>query len=375
MSWSFRLARIGNLDVKVHLSIVLLLALGAWIWGAPHGPSGALFGVGMMVLLILSVALHELGHALAARAFGLPVREILLLPIGGLAVLGRRPERPVQELVIAAAGPLVNVAIVIALAFIGAVSGLAAGLTPQAVLGLLGEPTPLGGLLWLMQANILLVLFNLIPAFPLDGGRMLRALLWMATDERRSMALAATVGQGLALVIGALGLLSSNLALVLTAVFIFFGARQEQAGVEAAPTLAQLRAGDVYNRGAITLQIGDRVGDVARHILSSYQPDFAVLHGAAPIGIVTRQEVIGALAAGKEDAYVTTVMRRDVVRVDVAASLDVVRQVMGAQGVRVVAVFEGEEYRGLLSLDDIAEAYPIGRLLRQPGGGAAPSAG
>src|SRR5687767_2334640 len=134
MSWSFRLARIGNLDVKIHLSIVLLLALGAWIWGAPHGPSGALFGVGMMLLLILSVALHELGHALAARAFGLPVREILLLPIGGLAVLGRRPERPAHELVIAAAGPLVNVAIVIGLAFIGAISGLAAGLTPQAVL-------------------------------------------------------------------------------------------------------------------------------------------------------------------------------------------------------------------------------------------------
>lgn len=375
MSWSFRLARVGGVDVKVHLSIVLLLALGALLWGQPHGAAGALFGVAIMLLLILCVVLHELGHALAARALGLPVREILLLPVGGLAVLGRAPQRPLHELLIAAAGPLVNLIIVVVLAVIGAVSGVAAGLTPQDVVALVGEPTLLGGLLWLMQANIMLVLFNLLPAFPLDGGRMLRAVLWMATDERRATAIAAGVGQALGLLIGLLGLFGGNLAIALTGAFIFFGARQEQAGAAAAPALARLRAGDTYNRGAVTLQIGDRVGDVARHILRSYQPDFAVLHGAAPIGIVSRQEVVGALAAGQEDAYVTGVMRRDVVRVDVSASLEVVAQVMAAQGVRVVAVFEGDQYRGLISREDIEEAYPIGRLLRQPAGDPTPSAG
>jgi Zn-dependent protease len=360
MNWSFRIARIAGIDIKIHITFFLILLLGALQWGGGFGPAGALFGVLLMVLLFVCVTLHELGHSLVAQRFGIPVREIVLLPLGGLAMLGRNPSKPLHELLIAAAGPLVNVLIAGGLFLVTGAASLTGVLNGQGLVdGQRAAPSLELLLGWLLAANISLVLFNLIPAFPLDGGRMLRAVLAMRMSYQRATRIATLVGQGLAIVLGVYGFVSGNILLALVALFVFFGAGQENAEGQARTVLTTRRVGDTYNRHALTLAIGDRVSKVADYILTSYQPDFAVMQGSQPIGIVTREDVLRALATNPQDGYVTGIMRREIVRVDAHASLEQVREMMGAQNARVVAVYDGATYLGLVSLDDIAEAFTL----------------
>ncbi|MBK9712634.1 MAG: site-2 protease family protein [Kouleothrix sp.] len=360
MNRSFRFTRVAGIDIKIHVTFVLILLLGALQWGGQFGAAGALFGILLMILLFVCVTLHELGHSLVAQRFGVPVREIVLLPLGGVAVLGRNPSRPLHELLIAAAGPLVNVLIAAGLfAFTGATRALGVldgqGLVPGQA------PSPSFELLlsWLLAANVGLVLFNLIPAFPLDGGRMLRAVLAMFTGNQRATRIAAVIGQVIAVGLAVYGFASGNILLALVAVFVFFGAGQESAQGQARTVLETRRVGDAYNKYALTLAIGDRVSKVADYILTSYQPDFAVLQGGSLAGIVTRDDVLRALATDPRDAYVTGIMRREVVRVDANASLEQAREIMGERAARVVAVYDGDSYLGLVSQEDIAEAFAI----------------
>lgn len=371
MGWSFPIARIAGIEIKVHVTFFLILVLGA-LSGIENGVVGALFGVLLMLLLFLCVTLHELGHSITAQRLGIPVREIVLLPLGGVALLARNPSKAWQELVIAAAGPLVNVVIAAALLLVTGTAIAAGRIDPSALqLQPSGLDPSLPSLLqWLIAANIALVLFNLIPAFPLDGGRIFRALLAMAFGFPRATRIAATVGQLIAIVLGVYGFSTGSWGLMLVALFVFFGAGQENAEGQARTMLTTLRVGDAYNRHALTLTITDRVSQVVRYILTSYQPDFAVVQGGRPIGIVTRDDVLRALATGDGDAYVTQIMQREIVRVEAGDTLDRVREVMAEQGARVAAVYQGEAYLGLVSLDDMAEAYAVLRFLeRQRNGG------
>lgn len=359
MNWSFRIARIAGIDIKVHVTFFLILILGALPWGSQFGLPGALFGIALILLLFLCVTLHELGHGLAARYYDIPVREIILLPLGGLAMLGRNPSKPIQELVIALAGPLVNVIIALLLLLVTSSDLMLGGLSDTTLMNSTQEPSLSLLLLWLLQANIALVIFNMIPAFPLDGGRVLRAVLAMVMPAQRATAIATSVGQGIAILLGLYGVLNGNFMLVLVAIFIFFGAGQENVEGQARTVLTTLRVGDAYNKHALTLQIGDRVSKVVDYILTSYQPDFAVMQGSHPLGIVTRDDVLNALSSAPDDQYVTLIMRREVLRLDANASLDTARQQIAEKGVRVGAVYSGEAYLGLVSLEDIAEAYAV----------------
>ena len=366
MGWSFRIARVSGIDIKLHATFPLILVLGAVQWGSRFGAEGALFGAVLMALLFLCVTLHELGHSVVAQAFKIPVREIVLLPLGGVAMLGRNPDKPVQELLIAAAGPAVNVVIAAGL-LLG--TGFTAGLGGLDAHGLVAgrEATPslLTMVIWLLEANVMLVLFNLIPAFPLDGGRMLRSLLAMVTSYPRATRIAAMIGQGLAVVLGLLGVAGGNFLLVLVAVFIFLGAGYESVAAQAKAVLNTLRVGDAYNKHALTLVPGDRVSRVVDYLLTSYQPDFAVIHGSRLLGVVTRDDVLRALAASPEDTYVTGVMKREIERVDAATPLDEVQRTMAEKGVRVVAVTEGDAYLGLVSAEDLAEAIAVATFVER----------
>jgi Zn-dependent protease/predicted transcriptional regulator len=366
MGWSFPIARIAGIDIKVHVTFFLILVFGA-LSGIEYGAIGAAFGVLLMLLLFLCVTLHELGHSITAQRLGIPVREIVLLPLGGVALMSRNPSKAWQELVIAAAGPLVNVLIALLLwltmgTFVatGRLDVEALSLQPTSL-----EPSLASLLQWLLVANVALVLFNLIPAFPLDGGRIFRALLAMAIGFPRATRIATVVGQIIAIGLGAFGFATGNWGLMLVAVFVFFGAGQENAEGQARTMLTTLKVGDAYNRHALTLNISDRVSQVVRYILTSYQPDFAVMQGGRPVGIVTRDDVLRALATGAGDSYVTQIMRRDIVRVEAGETLDRVREVMAEKGVRIVGVYQGETYLGLVSLDDMAEAYAVLRFLER----------
>ncbi len=359
MKWSFSIARIAGIDIKVHATFFLILVFGALQWGGPHGAPGAAFGILLMLLLFACVVLHELGHSLVAKAFGIPVREIVLLPIGGVAQLQKNPEKPLHELLIAVAGPLVNVAIAGGL-WLGVTRVFPGGIDPKTLSpDTLAAPSPQALLLWLFAANVSLAVFNMIPAFPLDGGRVLRALLAMVMGFPKATRTASTIGQAIAVALGLFAVLNGQLFLAFVAFFIFMGAGSEKAEEQARTVLTTLRVGDAYNKFALTLAAGDHVSKVVDYILTSYQPDFAVVQGGALLGIVTRQDVLKTLATDPQDLYVAGVMNREVVRVSAGESLDDVRRTMAEKEVRIVAVYDGERYLGLLSAEDLAEALLV----------------
>jgi CBS domain-containing protein len=220
-------------------------------------------------------------------------------------------------------------------------------------------------LAWLFAANVSLALFNLIPAFPLDGGRVLRALMAMFMGYPKATRVAVAIGQSIAIALGLYGVLNGQFILMLIAVFIFFGAGQETAIAEAKTVLDTLRVGDAYNKHALTLAVGDRVSRVVDYILTSYQPDFAVMQARNPIGIVTRSDVLKALATAPGDTFVTEMMRREFLKVDANKSLSEVRQVMEEKDTQIAAVYDGAAYLGLIGLDDITEAFAIQTFVRR----------
>jgi Zn-dependent protease/CBS domain-containing protein len=376
MRWSFPIATLFGIDIKVHATFVFILLLGAIQWGVPFGLPGAVFGVIAMALLFACVVFHELGHSLSARYYGIGTREIILWPLGGLALLERQPKTAVQELVVALAGPAVNVVLAIALTILGLVTGVL-----QSTFAAIGEGVTAGGdaaaqavfapgfgtlVVWLIGANLALFLFNLIPALPMDGGRVLRAILQMSIGAERATKVSARVGQGIAFGMGAVGLFTGHLMLALIGLFVFFAAAQELGVRQSSSLLKQWRVGQAYNRHAVTLAPGDTLGRVVGLILSSYQPDFAVVHGGRLWGIITKQDVIAALSEDARDRYVTEVMQRHFDAVPESMTLDVVRTRMAETGRRVVAVMsEDGEYLGLVSAEDIDEALQVIRF--QPG--------
>ena len=222
MNWSYKIARIAGTDVKIHLTFPLLLGFIA-LANLSQGVVAAAMGVLFVILVFGCVLLHEFGHIFAARAFGVRTPDVTLYPIGGVARLERMPEKPGQELIVALAGPAVNVVIAGLLTVFLMVLGLGVNLT-----GLGGFAS--GGFAFLgslAAVNIWLVLFNLIPAFPMDGGRVLRALLAMRMPFARATNIAAKVGRTLALVAGFYGLFTFQPMLMLIAVFVYFAAGQE----------------------------------------------------------------------------------------------------------------------------------------------------
>jgi Zn-dependent protease len=219
MRWSLKIACIAGIEVRLHFTFLLFLAWIAFSYYAIAGLAGAIQGVVFILAIFGCVLLHELGHALAARTFGIRTPDITLFPIGGVARLQRMPDKPWQELVVAVAGPMVNVVIAVGLIFVlgrhAALQHLQSIEDPS--VEVLGK---------LASVNIGLVLFNLIPAFPMDGGRILRALLAMVIDYARATQIAAWIGRAFALVLGLVGLMVSPM-LVFIAFFVFLGAQQE----------------------------------------------------------------------------------------------------------------------------------------------------
>lgn len=224
--WSVRVGRVGETQVRVHLTMVILIAWYAWSGWRLAGGAGALDQVVFLVLLFASVLLHEFGHIYAARHYGIGTPDVLLTPIGGLARIARPPDTPRQELVIALAGPLVTLLIAVVLVVAFVLGGHREALAPGGVLDL-----PLWGAL--LYANVVLLLFNLIPAFPMDGGRVLRALLASRLGMVRGTRIAARIGQALALGFAFAGFRYSPM-LLLIASFVFLGAQAEYDAVRRA---------------------------------------------------------------------------------------------------------------------------------------------
>jgi Zn-dependent protease len=218
--WSWQLGRILGIPTRIHASFALLLLwVGISYWQSAHSGAAVVFGLGFALAIFACVLLHEFGHALVARRFGIGTRRITLLPFGGVAELERNPSDPRAEMWIAAAGPAVNLAIAAILSLVAFTTGAFAGISSMVINGLIG-------------ANLMLALFNLIPAFPMDGGRVFRAWAQRRYGRVRATRMAAKLGRWLAAGFGVWGLFGGNWVLVLVAAFVWFAARRELAAVE-----------------------------------------------------------------------------------------------------------------------------------------------
>lgn len=354
MKWSVRLARVSGIDIRVHVTLALVLLLGALQYGKVHGTRGAWFGLLFMMCLFGCVALHELGHSLMAQRLGMRVKEIVLLPIGGMARLSRGPNTPRHELLIALAGPVVNAA----LACIGVAVALVA-FGPHAVLSeafrdfhQLG-PSFAGLLSGLILANIMLAVLNMVPALPMDGGRVARALMTLVWGGARATLVASVLGQLLAASAIVVAIYSQQLVFGILGGLVFVAAYNERRISRIRIALGRFTARDVVSSGQLTLAPDEPIGSALERVLRVPQNHFAVVHGGRLAGTISRGQIVSAAMSRGPSAFVAGSMHAEVMRVDAELPLvEVQDRVSDADG-RPAAVFDGGEFLGLLSHEDL----------------------
>ncbi len=357
MKWSLKIARVAGIDVYVHTTFWLLVA---WVaityWLNGNGLATMIEGVAFLLALFASVLLHEFGHALTARRYGIQTRDITLLPIGGVARLERMPDKPLQELWVALAGPAVNL-VIAAVLLVGLL--LAQALQPLAQLSLTG-----GNFFErLLIANLSLLLFNLIPAFPMDGGRVVRALLATRLEYTRATQIAATLGQGLALLMGFFGLFN-NPALLFIALFVWIGAAQEASLVQVKSALSGIPVSRAMLTDFHTLVPTDPLSRAVQLVLSGSQQDFPVVAGQKVVGILSRDDLLRALIENNETLFVSYVMRKQFQTVDPAQMLDSVSLHIQESGQSILPVEQNGVLMGLITLENLGEFMMIQNALR-----------
>ncbi|MGQ0604691.1 MAG: site-2 protease family protein [Anaerolineales bacterium] len=352
MNWSLKLGRFAGIDVNIHLTFLLLLGfIGLTAYWNTGTVAGAVEGVAYILALFGCVVLHEYGHALTARRYNIPTRDITLYPIGGVARLERMPEKPIQELWVALAGPAVNVVIAVVLFVYLFVTGQ---LTSVFQMGLVEGPF----LERLMYVNISLVLFNLLPAFPMDGGRVLRALLAMKMDYTRATQIAAMLGQGMALLFGFIGLFSNPL-LLFVAFFVWMAASQEAGMVQMKTALGGIPVNRAMLTDFRTVSQFDPLLRATDLIMAGSQEDFPVVDDGRVVGVLTRHDLFGALAQRGTGARVAEVMQHQFFVADPSEMLEPLFVRMQSAQARMVPVLTGGQLVGLLTLDNVGEFLMI----------------
>ena len=358
MGWSISLGRIAGTEVRIHLTFFLLVAWFAIVAGARGGQAAAIDAVLFILAIFACVLAHEYGHVLAARRFGIGTRDITLLPIGGVASIERMPEKPTQELIIALAGPAVNVVIAFVLF---TVFGAGVGLDPAAL-----ENQTIDFTTRLAFVNVMLVVFNLIPAFPMDGGRVLRALLSYRFDRAFATRIAAGIGQAVAFGLGFLGLFGNPL-LIFIALFVFLAASHESYAV----ALNEATKGAAMRQATITafstLDPQSSVGEALRLLLSTTQTEFPVTDGGGRLrGVLTRDGMIRALSESGPDTAVLDVMERDVPTINCRAPLEAAVSTLQQSGKPLIGVIDDDDrVVGIITLENIAEYMMVAQASRE----------
>jgi Zn-dependent protease/CBS domain-containing protein len=348
MKWSWKIGEFAGIGVYMHATFLLLLGWVAFVhWQDGQNLAAVVSGLAFVLALFVCVVAHEYGHALTARRYGIKTREITLLPIGGVARLERMPDDPRQELWVALAGPAVNVVIAVVLLAWLVVSG---GLVPldQVAVGR-------GSFLErLMIVNLFLAGFNMLPAFPMDGGRVLRAILARRMEYTRATHVAANVGQGMAFLFGFAGLFG-NPMLLFIALFVWIGAAQEATAVQMKSALGGIPVGRAMLTDFRTLQPGDTLARAAELILAGSQHDFRVVDGGRVVGVLTRGDLIGALSAQNTGKPVADVMQRQFLVADGNDMLEGAMERLQACACHTLPVVRDGQLVGLVTMDNIGE--------------------
>lgn len=358
MKWQWKLGRFLGIDVYVHATFLLLIGWVGYSYWLEHGTIAEVInGILFILALFLCVVLHEYGHALTARKYGIKTRDITLYPIGGVARLERMPDKPIEELWVALMGPAVNVVI-------------AGGLF--ALLAATGNLTPLTGLTiasgsFLMRltiVNISLVLFNLIPAFPMDGGRVLRAILAMRMDYVHATQAAASIGQGIAFIFGFIGMFS-NPFLLFIAFFVYIGASQEASMALMKNSISGIPVTRAMLTDFKTLSPRDTLAQVVGLILAGSQHDFPVVDANGVVmGILERDAFIAALSRQGQSAPVIGVMRKDIPSVDSHDMVESALTRLQESGAKTLPVMHAGQFIGLITAENITEFLMIRSALK-----------
>ncbi len=350
--WSWRLGTVAGIQVRMHATFLLLIGWIAYAqYSAGGGLSAVLVSIAFVLALFACVVLHEFGHALTARRFGIATRDITLLPIGGVARLERMPDDAKEELLVALAGPAVNVVIAGVLYVVVGLLGASEDVSPMRELS--------GGFFrQLMVINIFLVGFNMLPAFPMDGGRVLRALLATRLDYVRATRIAASLGQAMALLFGFVGLFSNPL-LLLIALFVWAGAGAEVQAVELRSGLGEAPVSAAMLTDFRTLAPSDPLMRAVELIMAGSQQDFPVMDNGYVTGVLTRRDVMSALADQRRDTPVGDMMQPGLEPVDASDSLQAVFARLQQPSSQTLPVTHNGRLVGLLTRENVSEFLMI----------------
>jgi Zn-dependent protease/CBS domain-containing protein len=376
MKWSWKLCEFAGIGVYVHWTFSLLVV---WFLVLPIlGGEDVIHTINRFIFVLAifgCVVLHEFGHALTARHYGIKTRDITILPIGGLARLERMPDDPKQELWVALAGPAVNVVIAVVLAAVlaalGALAFSRADLTAEA----LAHPEQLSRsfrwllsgtnfLVSLMVVNLFLVLFNMLPAFPMDGGRVLRALLATRMDYVQATNIAATIGQAMAILFGVFGMFWNPLLLFI-ALFVFLGAQQEASMVQMRTAIEGLPVRAAMMTRFRALSADEPLAAAIDELLAGSQQDFPVVDQGQVTGVLLRNDLVRALKEGRVDARVGDVMRPGCTVVDENEMLEKVFFRMQEDGCSVLPVLRHGRLVGMINLENIGELMMVQSARRE----------
>lgn len=355
------LGRAFGIPIAIHWTFILIILYIVIIHVIRGSKSIDIFYAVIFVLCIFAcVVLHELGHALAARRYGISTRSITLLPIGGVASLEKIPEEPKQELVVSAAGPLVNLLIAIIIYIYLSITG---NITYS-----IDELTVINAsnfIYYLMAVNLMLIVFNMIPAFPMDGGRIFRAFLSFYMPREKATHIAMMTGSFFAIIFVFLGLIS-NPFLILIAVFVFLGARAEYDMVRSSTLLADFKVKDIVFRKFKSLQPDNSMQEAVDALLSGQDHRFLVMQDGKLQGVITKRDILKAIAEKGMQAKVKDAMSKNVKTLSSENSLKEVYELIKTSQYSFFPVIDDNKLAGVLEKDNLLEFISIRGILMQP---------
>ncbi len=348
---TYRLARVLGIDIEIHITFFLLLGIFFMLMGFK--------GLVLILGVFFFVTLHEICHGLMAAYFGIKVNRITLLPIGGIASMSKTPAKPYQELLISVAGPLSNILVILIFYFpllllLGRETLLYPFMVMTAQAKYLGEFNILAHIYWI---NLVLAAFNLIPAFPMDGGRVLRALLSYRMSHRKATGIAVKMGHIFSLVFAFLGIANSHIFLIIIAVFIYMAASSEGMQTDIAETLKNYYVKDVLSNGFTYVSPGSPLSEVLEIIFRTHQEDFPVMEDGKMLGFITRKELLKGVHRGGRDLVIRDFMRTDIPSVNMAERLNSVRKVMRKYDTQALPVEKDGNIIGVVTVEDINRVY------------------
>jgi Zn-dependent protease/CBS domain-containing protein len=351
MKWSLQIGRLFGIPIRVHLTFLLLLLFIAIVGSRQGGAMGALFGVISIVLIFLCVVLHEIGHSLSAIHYGVEVKDIVLMPIGGISRMEDIPEDPQKEIVISISGPLVS----FGLALVFLIVAFAARQTVSFKNFSVFQGNLVVNLFWI---NLILGMFNLVPAFPMDGGRVLRGVLAMGMDGLKATKIAVSLGQAFAIFLFFFGIFF-NWWMALVAIFIYLGAEGEERMTALRATLGKSPVKLAMITDIRTISPDQTIGQVLESICHGFQQDFPVMENGVMVGLLTKESIFSALHKHEKSALVKDVMQKDFLFTTEDASLSDIFKKMTAEKLSVVPVMKGNQLRGLINLEQIGKYHMI----------------